>query len=186
MRSQSKQTSFRASSCICSRLFQFLYACARRGPFGGRICIIVASGAQLYLTYSHLPAITNFNSSSYFIAFSPKRGFTRNLACCLLSFSTHRCGIGANPSHMQLIAPTNLRSISSPLDQEEHMLELLSGCKIPLVFNGNNSHLTTFSISPKIVFYSSFAFSKQTAAALSLRAARSERRVWENSVMASV
>lgn len=186
MRSQSKQTSFRASSCICSRLFQFLCARGRRGPFGGRICIIVASGAQLHLTYSHLPAITNFNSSSYFIAFPQKRGFARNFVCCLLSFSTHCCGIGANPSHMQLIAPTNLRSMSSPLDREQHMLEFLSGCKIQPVCNRNNSHLTTFSISPKIFFYSSFAFSKQTAAALSLRAARSERRVWQNSVMAFV
>lgn len=186
MRSQSKQTSCRASSCICSRLFQFLYACARRGPFVGRIRIIVASGNALYLTYSHLPAITNFNSSSYFTAFSQKRFFTRNLVYCLLSFSVHCCGIGANPSHMQLIAPANLWSISSPLDQEEHMLEFLGGCKILLVFNRNNSHLTTFSISPTIFFYLSLAFSKQTAAALSLRAARSEQRVWENSMMAFV
>lgn len=57
---------------LCGHLFQFLYACAQRGLFVGRICIIVAMGSALYLTYSHLPAITNFNSLSYFIAFSQK------------------------------------------------------------------------------------------------------------------
>lgn len=63
-----------------------------------------------------------------------------------------RCEISANPSHMQLIALTNLQSISRPFDEVEHMLEFLSGCKIQLVFNRNNSPLTTFSISPMSFF----------------------------------